>query len=286
MLKKDQQTFNYKTWGMGFAIVLVISLQWIIPCSAGASRINPKDLEYKGAFRLPQGSNGTDWSYSGNALTYFSKGDPKGKKDGFEGSLFATGNDTHLFVSEITIPKPVISKNKRISELNIAKTLQPFKNVFGKVVDYLEQPRVGLCYLSTQGKPEQGRIHFSIGLHIQETGFDPSHGSFGLDLSNLRISGLTAFKNYSGYVTNDYMCEIPKTWADTNLKGYVLATGRGREGPWAGGGPALFAYKPSQNNSSLAPLLLYGKQIPNLPEISSNKNQKMPGYSESDRFRG
>ena len=276
-----------KTLKVECILILLVSLYLTTLCYAGNSRIHPKDLKYLGAFRLPEGSNGTDWSYSGNALTYFPQGDPMGKQDGFPGSLFATGNDTHLFVSEISIPTPKKSKHKRAAELNTAKTLQPFTNVFKGVIDYIEQPRVGLCYSATKAKPGKGKIYFSLGLHLQETGFDPSHGSFETDLSNPKPTGLWTFGGYSGYVTNDYMCEIPKAFADANTKGQVLATGRGREGPWAGGGPALFAYTPSKNgNLSLTPLLLYGKQLPGLPEISSRKNQQMPGYSDSDRFRG
>ena len=276
-----------KTLKVECILILLISLHMTMVCCAQDRRLYPKDLKYLGAFRLPEGSNGTDWSYSGNAMTYFPKGDPQGKKDGFPGSLFATGNDTHLFVSEISIPTPKISKNKRVGELNTAKTLQPFTNVFKDVVDYLEQPRVGLCYLAPQSKFGKGKIHFSLGLHLQETGFDPSHGSFETNLSNPQHAGLWAFGGYSGYVTNDYMCEIPKAFADANTKGQVLATGRGREGPWAGGGPALFAYAPLKSGKlSLTPLLLYGRQISGLPEISSRKNQQMPGYSDSDRFRG
>jgi hypothetical protein len=270
-----------------YILILIILLQWTMACYAENTRINPKDLEYKGAFRLPEGSNGTDWSYSGNSLTYFPKGDPKGKQDGFGGSLFATGNDTHLFVSEVSIPTPKVSKNKRVGELNTAHTLQPFTNVFKGVIDYLEQPRVGLCYLPSKLKSGKGRIHFSIGLHLQDTGFDRSHGSFETSLSNLKLEGLWIFGGYSGYVTNDYMCKIPEAFANANTRGQLLATGRGREGPWAGGGPALFAYTPSKDTDfAITPLLLYGKQIPGLPEISSSKKQQIPDYSDSDRFRG
>ncbi len=287
MVKDNRKSFELKSVEMVLVFTLIASLFGTLPCYAGDNRINPKDLKYLGAFRLPQGSNGTDWSYSGNAITYFPAGDPKGKKDGFAGSLFATGNDTHLFVSEISIPTPIISKNKRAGELNVARTLQPFTNVFKEVIDYLEQPRVGLCYVPSKSKSGKGRIHFSLGLHLQDTGFDPSHGSFETNLSNPQHTGLFTFGNYSGYVTNDYMCKIPKVFADANTKGQIFATGRGREGPWAGGGPALFAYTSSKGSGfAITPLLLYGKQISGLPEISSSKKQQMPGYSDSDRFRG
>lgn len=274
------------TWALALVMVCCGSR-----CLAGDHRIQPEDLEYVGAFCLPEGANGTDWTYSGNALTYVPEGDPSGPDDGFPGSLIGTGNDTHLFVSEINIPKPVISRSKNPGELHTAETLQPFSNVFGRVIDYLEQPRVGLCYLPGGG----GKVHFSLGLHLQDTGFDPSHGWFEADLAGPRLVGPWVFGGYSGYVTNDYMCEIPKDWAHANTPGQVIAAGRGREGPWAGGGPALFAYAPPESEkplkrgerlNALTPLLLYGEQKPGIPEIAGRPDQRMPEYSDSDRFRG
>ncbi len=263
-------------------------------CHAKTDRIQPRDIKYLGAFRLPEGSNGTDWTYSGNAATYYPQGDPQGPGDGFPGSLFATGNDTHLFVSEISIPVPKVSKHKNVEELNTAQTLQPFSNVFGALFEYLEQPRVGLCHLPPQSNAKTGKIHFCLGLHLQETGFDQSHGWFDLDLSNPRPAGPWVFDGYSGYVTNDYLCEIPKEWADAHTPGQYLATGRAREGPWAGGGPGLFACGPWNDGNpppqgakmrSLTPLLLHGEQTPGLPEIVSQNDQRMPDYSDSDRYR-
>lgn len=58
-----------------------------------ADLLYPADFAYLGAFRLPEESNGSNWEYSGYALTYYPEGDPLGAMDGFPGSLFAIGHD-------------------------------------------------------------------------------------------------------------------------------------------------------------------------------------------------
>lgn len=254
---------------------------------ASENRIQQKDLKYLGAFRLPEGTGGSDWGYSGNALTYSPGGDPSGPDDGFPGSFFATGNETQLFISEINIPVPKIPGKGSPKGLNTAKTLQPFTSVFNRFAEYMEQPRAGLCFLPGSGGKSKDKLYFLFGLHLQDTGFEPSHGWFDPDLSNPDMAGPWVFAGYTGYVTNDYICRIPDKWIRKHTPGMVLATGRGREGPWAGGGPALFAFQPRESKIELiTPLLLYGEQVPGLPEISGQKSRQMKGYSDSDRFRG
>ena len=262
---------------------------------AADGRLQPADLAYLGAFRLPEGSGNSDWTYSGNALAYYPEGDRAGPDDGFPGSLFGTGNDTQLFVSEIDIPVPKISTARRLEDLNSSRTLQPFTNVFVKMVPYLEQPRVGMTCLPDLTGEGGGRIYFAIGMHLQDTGFDPSHGWFSTDLSRSQPAGLWVFNGYTGYVTNDYLCRIPKAWADKYTHGQYLASGRAREGPWAGGGPALFAWAPWKDGNPpapgvrlqhITPLLLYGHQPPGIPEISSRPGQRLPDNADADRYRG
>ena len=73
--------------------------------------IQPGDLTYLGAFRLPDGSGDSNWEYSGHGLAYDPNGDPSGPDDGTPGSLYGFGHDQQLLVSEIRIPVPVISKD-------------------------------------------------------------------------------------------------------------------------------------------------------------------------------
>ncbi len=254
--------------------------------------IRPDEVVYLGAFRLPEGSGGSNWDYSGHGLTHYPGGDHAGPDDGFPGSLYGVGFDQNLQVSEISIPAPVNSKN--LDELNTAVTLQPFADITGGVItEELAIPRLGLEYLPPQGEQTTGKLHFAWGEHIQ--GFDPSHGWSELDLSNPQPAGTWVFGSYSNYVTNDYIFEIPAEWAAANAPGQLLATGRAREGLWSGRGPALFAYAPWEDGnppapnavlSSLTPLLLYGEQVEGIPDIVSDETTAMDGYLDSDHWWG
>lgn len=254
--------------------------------------VQPGDLVYLGAFRLPGESGGSSWGYSGHGLTYYPGGDPGGPDDGFPGSLFGAGHDQQQYVSEISIPEPIISKNPE--DLNTAITLQEFQDISGGMIsEDLDLPRIGLEYLPPIGSQTTGKLHFCYGQHFQ--GFEPSHGWSELDLSDPQPAGPWVFDGYTNYATNDYLFEIPEGWADAYAPGMRLATGRFREGVWCGRGPALFAYGPWNDGNppephivltSLTPLLLYGIQEPDLPDIVSDPAMEMNGYLEADHWWG
>lgn len=260
-------------------------------------RIRPEDLVYCGAFRLPDGAGDCDWTYSGHGMTYYPGGDPGGPDDGYPGSLFATGNDAVCqHVSEIAIPAPAVSPAKNPADLPTAAVLQPFQdirnNLFGDHQN-LVIPRVGLAYLPARGAQTTGKLHFCWGQHIQD--FEASHGWCDPDLSNPRTAGPWVFGGYTNYVTNDYLFDIPSDWADAQTPGLYLASGRAREGPWSGRGPALFAYgpwndgnppSPNATLSQITPLLLYGVQETGIPEITSDASMEINGYQDSDHWFG
>jgi len=260
-----------------------------------AHRINPEQVVYKGAFRLPDTSGTCDWTYSGHAMTYYPGGDSDGPADGYPGSLFATGNDSNgQFVSEISIPAPVISSSKQLSDLPVATTIQPFQDIraglFGDFQN-LVLPRAALEYLPAQGSQTTGKLYFSWAEHIQD--FETSHGWCELDLSTPQTAGPWYFGSWTNYVTNDYIFEIPAAFASENLSDQILASGRAREGPWAGLGPALFAYAPWQEGNPpdseatltrITALLLYGEQIPGTAEISTDSSRKINEYGDADHW--
>ncbi len=239
--------------------------------------IQPEDLTYLGAFRLPDESGGSNWEYSGHGLTYRPAAD---QAQNTVGSLFGFGHDQQLQVSEISIPEPVISKN--LDDLNISTTLQPFADISGGIFSPEEMtiPRAGIAYLDE-------RLYFAFGQHIQD--FEPSHGSASLDLSAPQIEGAYVFGGYTNYITNDYLFEIPPEWAAA-LGGCPLASGRAREGLWSGRGPGLFAYNPAivENGilTDIAPLLLYGVQEEGLPDIVSDESMAVADYHEADHWWG
>ena len=221
--------------------------------------IEPSDLEYIGAFRMPNNNIDyeIDWYWGGSALTY----NPNNN------SLIGTGHPFNLYFSEISIPSPVISSNKKLSDLNRAETIQGFSDVIGELVDVsgLELPRIGLEYLDN-------KLYFSIGEHFQEES-DQTHGYSNLNLSNPNSKGLWRLKNRSPYSTNDY---IFKT-----LKG-DLVSGRFRDGGWSGMGPSLFEF--SDN---------YSSNIDNTALISYDSSENctencntMDNYHHSDEWVG
>lgn len=118
---------------MTLAILLAAST---LPCLA--QLIQPDDRMYQGAFRLPDEATRSNWEYSGYAMTYHPDGAPNGPDDGHPGSLFVLGHDHQQYVSEISIPGPVISNTKDVRKLNTATTLQGFHDITGGMYGYLE----------------------------------------------------------------------------------------------------------------------------------------------------
>jgi hypothetical protein len=256
-------------------------------------RIQPTDLIYLGAFRLPDPSGVSNWDYSGHGLTYCPKGDPSGGEDGHPGSLYGVGHDHQLHISEISIPVPINSRD--LNALNTATTLQPFADLTDGIFSAEEMtiPRVGIEYLPAQDNQSTDKIHFVWGQHFQD--FEYSHGWAEPDLSNPQAAGPWFFDGYTNYVTSDYIFEIPQEWADSYAPGMRLATGRAREGLWSGRGPGLFAYAPWQDGNppepnatltTMVPLLLYGTQEPGLPDIVSDESMAMNGYKDADHWMG
>jgi hypothetical protein len=256
--------------------------------------ILPEDIAYVGSFRLPESGDEFGWGYSGYAMTFYPEGDPEGPEDGYPGSLFILGHDQKQYVSEISIPTPVLSEAKDVYQLPYATTLQPFADIIGGMFGELEIPRAGLAYLPAQGTQSSGKLHFCWGQHFQ---FEqaPSHGWSELDLSNPNPIGPWYINGYTNYISNDYLFEIPEDWAAAYTPGLRLVTGRFRDGSWGGLGPAMLAIgpwnegnPPSPNSilEQVTPLLLYGEPQPGNPEIRINENQRMDIYSEPDEWSG
>jgi hypothetical protein len=291
-LDDGEHTFYLIAEDNGGASSSVASRSFTIDTDIPFQLVQPTDLVYMGAFRLPGASGGSNWEYSGYAMTYYPDGDSGGPDDGYPGSIFAVGHDQHQQVSEISIPIPVVSGD--LNELNTAITLQEFQDITGGMFGELEIPRTGLEYLSAQGSQTTGKLHFCWGQHFEDEQ-NPTHGWCELDLSNPQTAGAWHFGGYTNYVANDYLFEIPADWAAANTPGQLLATGRFRDGHWSGRGPALFACgpwndgnPPSSNGTldALTPLLLYGVQEPGAIEITNYDSMEMNGFKEADEWSG
>jgi hypothetical protein len=259
--------------------------------------VQPADLHYLGAFRLPGGDARPEtFAYGGNAMAFNPRGDPSGPDDGFPGSLFLTGHDRMAYgelpdgsqVSEVSIPVPIASDH--LSDLGQADFLQGFHNVaHGFFAELDEIPRVGMQFLDT---PATGaKIHLAWGQHLQ---LDPpisSHAWFDPNLLAPDIQGSWFIGSQSPYSVNGYMSDIPASWADEHAKGRYLATGRFRDGGWSGMGPALYAYQPwIDDNGIPAPsgthleetVLLHYESSAN----TSGIERCLDGYQHPDEWEG
>jgi hypothetical protein len=264
--------------------------------SSSTQLVQPSDLQYLGAFRLPDGAaRPRTFGYGGNAMTFNPSGDPSGAPDGFPGSLFVMGHERLPYgelpdgnqVAEITIPAPSLARN--LSELPQASFLQNFSNIAQGYFTQLDEiPRVGMAYLN---HPAIGaKIHLAWGQHFQPDPPVASHAWFDLNLAAPNLRGTWFIGNQSLYSVNGYLFEIPSAWANQHASGRVLATGRYRDGGWSGMGPALFAYKSWDDTGAPAPsgahlsettLLLYAKSTE-----TENIERALTGYQHADEWEG
>jgi hypothetical protein len=259
--------------------------------------VSPDDLEYLGAFRLPDdGGRPYTFEYGGNAMTFRPGGDPNGDADGFPGSLFISGHDRLPYdelpdgsqVAEISIPAPLQATSP--VELNTATFLQGFADVAAGFFTGLDEiPRLGMAYLDS---PATGPlIHLSWGQHLQPDPPAASHAWFSSDLSNPQTTGEWFLDDLPLDSVNGYLFTIPADWANAYTSGRLLAAGRFRDGGWSGMGPSLITYLPwvDEAGTPAAPLshlevttlLLYESSI-NTPFIE----RTMQGYQHPDEWEG
>lgn len=254
------------------------------------SRIMPEDLEYLGAFLTPGWqSDPLSWEWGGQAMAYHEGGDPEGREDGFVGSLFGAGHEVYNLISEIDIPVPIVSPDKNLADLNLATALQPFTDVQGGMFNWIEEmPRVGLEILPAQGEQAHSKLYLCWGAHLQEE--HPSHMWCESDLSNPQPQGAWRIQGGNPYNVNDYLFEIPLTWANRYTPGMRLATGRYRDGGWSGMGPTVMAIGPWNEGNPPAP----GTTLPSIPLIQyanwydgePDPWYEMDDYAHSDEWSG
>lgn len=259
-----------------FDALVYQSVTVIIPQSSSEDLIQPADLTYRGAFRLPPDSANPDygWEWGGRALTYYPEGDPAGGADGYPGSLYGAGNDQIMWVGEIGVPAPVISASTNLGQLNTATLLRSFRDIRSGIssLEQLYENRMilyaGLAYLPALGAQTSAKLYACFGDHFHDPGTPqdtPSH--MWTDLALEDNQGAWWISTQTLYSVNDYLFEIPSAWADSTAgtAGRYLATGRFREGGWSGQGPALFAIAPWLSGNPpdsgavlpAVPLLLY-----------------------------
>jgi len=252
-----------------------------------ATRIMPADLVYRGAFRLPDGPEEYAWAWSGQGMAYNAAGDPKGGGDGHPGSIFGTGHNWHQYVSEVGIPRPVVSASKSPKDLPLATKLQKFQDIRGKLFGELEQARAGLACLPAQGGQKAGKLYFCWGPHMDEGSRKPSHGWCELNLSNPRPAGPWRIGEHTTYITTDYLFEIPEAWAKAHVGGMRLVTGRFRDGGQGSQGPTLLAYAPwTAGNPPKRGAQLRAVTLLRYASVTDETQQRLTDYHHADEWSG
>ena len=260
-----------------------------------ARLVNPVQLKYLGAFRLPE-----PFSYGADALAYCSDGDGgqsgSGADDGYPGSLFVTDLNVPEggFVAEVTIPAPTLSLNHNIDDLNEVSIIQQPTDVRPPNIvdrDFVDLWKNGLVYVESEK-----RLYSSWSIYYTVTG--EKHPAISFCNAN-DLSGSQKFGGW--YVGNsperpndamayDYLFAVPQDWADQNIFGRSLITGRSREGGLSGLGPTFYAINLFGNETPPQPgaelemttLLEYGS-------VEGTDNYNYPnsfvGYNHADWWR-
>ena len=224
---------------------------------AASSLIRPAtDLTYLGAFRLAdESSNGTSWNFGGHGLSYYDLGDSEGENDGFPGSLFGISHTYQNYVSEFSIPTPVISENKDLAELNRATTLQPFVDITaGRQTQGLTGTTLGdIQYIAARGNQDEATLHWVLYEYYMPRQEQTSFGWANLELDNLNSLGMWRLEDFNFSATSKYLFEIPESWSSRYTPNLYLAAGRYRSVNGGSWGPALYATGPATELCGTAP---------------------------------
>ncbi len=138
----------YRVMVLMSAVVLVAGFC----CASEATRIDLRELVYQGAFRLPgDGPEEYDWKWSGEALAFRPDGNPQAAEGDLSGSLIGSGHNWHQWVSEVTIPQPVVSNAKQLDDLPVAKTLHALQILPNKNRRFTAAARCSDYRLQTTG---------------------------------------------------------------------------------------------------------------------------------------
>jgi hypothetical protein len=237
----------------------------VVPAAGRFGRIHPSDLEYLGAFKLPDAK---PWSFAKGAIAYVPT----------RNTLLAVGKG----FEEIGIPEPVVSRSP--GDLNEAVGLTRMFDPMAPLARALGPARSlgGVTWLD--GRFWVGTWEFynvaardNLGITSFDERYGDPRGAWRVGPPNVSRPSKDAFHANK---THDYVMVIPESWSNVYAPGRRLAGGRHREAGANGGGrgPALYAFEADENavpGSALngVPLMYYQERA-----------HTWPDYRKADRY--
>ena len=264
----------------------LISSQNKIDSTKDSELIQPSNLTYQGAFKLP---SDFDWGARGIALY-----EENNKK-----YLFVTGHDQQVAeVGRVNIPTPV--KASSWNNLNQEATIVDDLSDYGSSIVNSVNPGTvwasGLEYISKQGSQTSGKLYGSIDnwyaviaeshptIWFAETNGSNPRGPFHV--------GSPQDDNYHGNKAGDYLFQVPEWYANEYLGGRTLMIGKSRGASFGSQGPTLLAFDPwsSENPSGNLDALSVLRYRVNFDCASPNVTNKsicdFPNFTMCDKWEG
>ncbi len=226
-----------------------------------------KDIKFVGAFRLPRDYEGqtSNWQYAAMGLAYYPQGNSENSNNNsnneLPGSLFGIGHPHAPQLSEVSIPKPIVSNNP--TELRRARRLQNFSNnIWPQVYNDNWKPQgggdvmAGITYHPGINAETEG-LYYSI-FNTYSNGETKAHGMINLSLNQSQgawhLGGLPNTENYlKPALTDRYLITAPQSWANSNTQARSLLVGQGYQSGVGvpSHGPTLFAIAPWETTGRL-----------------------------------
>lgn len=229
--------------------------------------LTQENFVYLGAFRMPDTKiDGHQFGSRGQQLAYRADGDSAGPNDGFPGSLFTVAQEN--LVTEISIPKPVVSATKDPADLPIARLVHPgFVDITEGCRESLDLGNGanmgGLFYMDAQLGQDDPKLYWSAYRYYNVASEDLA--GFGWSSADLDSPEAQCLWHLGPFNSEDnvfhvnktagYIFDAPQNWADQFLEGKPLIAGLAlAPGQHSGSaGPPMFAFAPWEYDNGLPP---------------------------------
>ncbi|MBX7135011.1 MAG: Ig-like domain-containing protein [Fimbriimonadaceae bacterium] len=214
-----------------------------------ASLLYQSNMQYVGAFRVPNGTLGASrFSYGGSAIAY----------NPTNNSLFAVGRPADQAIAEISIPSSIVNSS-RLSDLAVSSVIQPFSSILPRIPN-------NPANLNQGGYEAIGGLMVVDGQLIG-TVFNTYDASGSVTLSHFKMSslnlassavtGLYQVGTMGGGMVGGYMTPVPSEWQSSlgapYLTGQAAISILGR----TSAGPSAFGFDPANFGTGVTPATPY-----------------------------